>query len=530
MGKKIHDLPLGTAISTDELEAQAAGGGASKRYTVADVLALAASLYQPVDADLTAIAALVSAANKLPYATGSGTWSLADLTAAGRALIDDADASAQRSTLGLGTAATLASDTDTSLAANSDSNVATQKAAKAYVDALRTYVDNAIAGLKWKQSVKAATTANGTLASAYQNGSTVDGVTLATGDRVLLKNQSSGSENGIYTVNASGAPTRATDADSGTELVSASCIVEQGTTNADLAFVCTNNAITLGSTAIVFVQFGASTSGALLATNNLSDLANAAAATAQLSAMVGDSGSGGTKGLVPAPAAGDAAANKFLSADGTFKVPSALPEVDVPPTSAGSLDDEFNTGSSIDTGRWTWANQASATAAIASGILTLTRSSSDNQCHLVVQSIPGGGVTWEVTAKAMFVMPTEGNYCTAGFVVRDSSGGRHQVLGLQYNSGPKWVVANYATLTTSGATSFQAGPATFTWNTGWLYLRLKDDTTNFILSVSREGAVWTQLASVGRTSYVAAPNQVGLTIVPEGQIGNLYVDWFRRTI
>lgn len=153
----------------------------------------------------------------------------------------------------------------------------------------KAYVDNLIAGLKWKTSVRVATTTAGTLATSFENGDTVDGVTLVTGDRILIKNQSAGAENGIYTVNASGAPTRATDADTGSELVSATVAVEQGTTNADKLFTCTNNSITLGSTSVTFVSFASTIVGALLATNNLSDLANSNTARNNLGLGVADS-------------------------------------------------------------------------------------------------------------------------------------------------------------------------------------------------------------------------------------------------
>jgi len=141
--------------------------------------------------------------------------------------------------------------------------------------ATTAYVDAAIAGLKWKASVRAATTAAVTLSSDLENGDTIDGVTLATGDRILVKNQSDATENGIRIVAASGAPARATDADSGTELVSAAVFVHSGTVNADKAFVCTNDSITLGATSITWTAF-ASVVGALIASNNLSELSASA--------------------------------------------------------------------------------------------------------------------------------------------------------------------------------------------------------------------------------------------------------------
>jgi hypothetical protein len=126
----------------------------------------------------------------------------------------------------------------------------------------KQYVDNVARGLQWKAPVRAATTANGTLATAFANGQSIDGVTLATGDRVLIKNQTTASENGLYTVNASGAPTRATDADTSGELAPGTATsVTEGTTQADKVFmIISDAAITIGTTAQTWGQLSGGTS------------------------------------------------------------------------------------------------------------------------------------------------------------------------------------------------------------------------------------------------------------------------------
>ena len=146
---------------------------------------------------------------------------------------------------------------------SADADVAT----KAYVDAQRS-------GLDVKQSVRVATTEALTLASDFEAGDVVDGVTLAEGNRILIKNQSTASENGIYVVAASGAPTRATDADSNTEVTPGMfTFVEEGTVNADSGWVLTTNgSITLGTTALTFAQF--SGAGQIVAGNGLTKTGN----------------------------------------------------------------------------------------------------------------------------------------------------------------------------------------------------------------------------------------------------------------
>jgi hypothetical protein len=94
---KAEILGAGVPAALDTLDELAAALGDDQNFASSVTTSLASK--QPLDADLTAIAGLTSAADKIPYSTGAQTWSLATLTAAGRALIDDADAAAQRTTL-----------------------------------------------------------------------------------------------------------------------------------------------------------------------------------------------------------------------------------------------------------------------------------------------------------------------------------------------------------------------------------------------------------------------------------------------
>ena len=130
--------------------------------------------------------------------------------------------------------------------------------------ATKAYVDSVTEGLHIHESVVAATTANVNLANALENGDTLDGITLATGNRILVKNQTTQSENGIYVVQASGQPTRATDFDTAVEVDSGDFVfVYGGTVNASTGWVQTNRPATIGTDAINFTQFsGAGTYGA----------------------------------------------------------------------------------------------------------------------------------------------------------------------------------------------------------------------------------------------------------------------------
>ena len=158
--------------------------------------------------------------------------------------------STARTSLGLGTISTQAANsvaisggTITGLGTPSSNSDA----------ATKVYVDNLVAGLQTRAVTRVATTGNVDLSADLQNGDTIDGITLSTGNKVLVKSQTDATENGIYDVVASGTANRNSSYNTVEELAGQLVIVQEGSTNADKFFLCTtDNSGSIGSVDIVF--------------------------------------------------------------------------------------------------------------------------------------------------------------------------------------------------------------------------------------------------------------------------------------
>jgi hypothetical protein len=164
----------------------------------------------------------------------------------------------------------------TSLSANLDANsnkIINLSAPTSSTDAAnKAYVDSVSQGLDVKQSVRVSTTTNVDLSTALEAGDVIDGVTLVAGNRVLVKHQTTGADNGLYVVQSSGAAVRADDANISSEVTAGFfTFVEEGTLYGNTGWVLTtDNPITLGTTPLTFTQFsgtGTFTAGSGLTLN-----------------------------------------------------------------------------------------------------------------------------------------------------------------------------------------------------------------------------------------------------------------------
>ena len=166
--------------------------------------------------------------------------------------LSDVTASTARTNLGLGTIATQDAN-NVSISGGSVTGLGDPSSTSDA--ATKNYVDQAVAGLRTRTIAEAATTGNISLTTDLQNGDTIDGVTLVTGDRVLVKDQTTATQNGLYIVVASGAASRDPEHDTIAELSGGMVVVNQGTSNDNKIFLCTTDSDgVIGSTNITYTQ------------------------------------------------------------------------------------------------------------------------------------------------------------------------------------------------------------------------------------------------------------------------------------
>jgi len=193
---------------------------------------------QAFDAQLTDVAGLTPTDSNFIVGDGSNFVTESGATA--------------RTSLGLGTIATQ----DANSVAITGGSVTGMSAPSSASDVTtKSYVDDLVAGLKTRIITRVATTANVNLSNALENGDTLDGISLTTGNKVLVKNQTDATENGIYLVPASGAASRDPDFNTVDELAGQLVIIQEGTTNEDTIFLCTTDTGgSIGSVNITFTQ------------------------------------------------------------------------------------------------------------------------------------------------------------------------------------------------------------------------------------------------------------------------------------
>ena len=174
-------------------------------------------------------------------------------------LSDIGTAATARSNLGLGSMAVQNSAT-VSISGGSITGLSTPSNNSDV--AIKSYVDDAVAGLRTRTIAEVATTANVNLTNGLEAGDTIDGVTLVAGDRVLVKDQSTATENGLYLAVSSGAASRDPEHDSIAELSGGMVVVNQGSTNDNKIFLCTTDSDgSLGTTNITYTQVTPSNTG-----------------------------------------------------------------------------------------------------------------------------------------------------------------------------------------------------------------------------------------------------------------------------
>lgn len=215
----------------------------------------------------------------------------------------------------------------------------------------------------------------------------------------------------------------------------------------------------------------------------------------------------------------------------TVTIPRLASDADARPTSPDAADDEFD-GASLGES-WSWVNQGSATATVASSHVLLTVPSiTTGNVRGIFRSYPGTS-TWiaKVSGWSSNASWTGSNNYEFGMARRDSATGRLELYTLLWSSLATMQYVNCERWTNPTTYSFALAAISLIRSTySTMYLKLVDDGTNVYFSWSLDGLNYTVLVSYARAAFLANADQIGLVVFTQQNGGNIYLqsDWMRR--
>jgi hypothetical protein len=186
---------------------------------------------------------------------------------------------------------------------------------------------------------------------------------------------------------------------------------------------------------------------------------------------------------------------------------------DSEPASPNAMDDEFDTGSTIDTGLWTANNATNLTNSVTGGALLLSitgaNASVNQRGHY--QALPGGA-SWEFETKVTVLGDADSNSFEAGIWLLESATGKILSLHVGWSAGPLIWTSRWTNVTTFGATINTVTPAVTPVQNPY-YLRVELNGANYICKYSKTGHVWTTLSTVALTTpFTTAADRIGVKL------------------
>jgi hypothetical protein len=386
---------------------------------------------QPLDAQLTDIAGLTPTDSN--FIVGNGTNFVAESGAT------------VRTSLGLGSIA-IQDSNNVTITGGSITGMSTPSLGSDVTT--KTYVDDLVAGLKTRIITRLATTANLDLATDLENGDTLDGVSLVTGNKILVKDQTNQTQNGIYIVPASGAASRDPDFDTVAELAGQLVIVQEGSTNADKIYLCTtDNSGSIGSVNITFSQVQPSFTG------TVTSVAVADAGSSEFTVSGSPITSSGTITLAVNSidaskiGNGDVSNTELSYVNGVTsaiqtQINGKLANVveDTTPQLGGNLDVNGNSIVSVSNGNIAITPNGTGSVVIDG----LSHPQADGSAGQFLKTDGSGNLSFDTVSTAATVLTTQGD-----ILYRDGSGLQRLAVG----------TAGQALLVNSGATAVEWGNA-----------------------------------------------------------------------